>query len=423
MDVRLPLLLAAALAQERLLLEGRALGTTWTLEVARAAEVADPEALAAELAGVLREVDDSLSTWHDSELTRFNALRDVEWHAASPSLVALLEVAAGLHRRSAGAFDPTVAPLVDLYGFGPRARAGPPGEAERAAAARRVGLERIEARRDPPALRKRAPDVELDLSAIGKGDALDRMAARLDARGLSDWRLELGGEQLVRGGAADGRAWIVALEAPQGGVARRIALPPRAALSTSGDVSNVWQLDGGRQSHLLDPRTGRPAAHELALVFVLASDARSADGWSTALFVAGPEEGLALAQREGIAARFVVRDGTAWRELTTAGFARHLLDDGPPADAAGADGTVAGFALQLLLAAALFCASAGALAWRARTGRTADCGGCPGAGAGAGCAALGARAQKRSETCTPAAPGSTYGPALHCSERDAASGG
>ncbi len=155
------------------------------------------------------------------------------------------------------------------------------------------------------------------------------MAGRFDALGIRDYLVELGGEVRARGTSPEGRPWRVAVETPLAGERRAQAVIELegTGVSTSGDYRDFREIDGRRISHTIDPRTGLPVSHGLASVTVVHASVAAADAWATALMVLGPEEGLALAHREGLAALFIVRGAGpgVFVESDTPGFARLRL--------------------------------------------------------------------------------------------------
>jgi thiamine biosynthesis lipoprotein len=172
-----------------------------------------------------------------------------------------------------------------------------------------VGFAKLELVADSRSLRKTVPALQLDVNGIAPGYAVDLIVERFDALGLRDFLVEIGGEVRARGRNAQGRAWRVAVEAPLSGERRPYALVELddLAISTSGDYRDFREFDGVRVSHTIDPRTGAPVAHSLASVSVVHPSAAFADAYSTALMVLGPEAGMALAMRVGLAALFIER--------------------------------------------------------------------------------------------------------------------
>jgi thiamine biosynthesis lipoprotein len=170
---------------------------------------------------------------------------------------------------------------------------------------------------------RQAP-VLANLSGIAKGHGVDRAAMALDALGLGDYMVEVGGEIRTRGRNAQGRAWQLAIERPDAMPQQALLIVPLEGLSlaTSGDYRNFFEQGGRRYSHEIDPTSAEPVSHALASVSVVADDCTHADAWSTALFVLGPQRGLAVAERLGLAAYFVLRrpDGS-FAEMPTQAFA------------------------------------------------------------------------------------------------------
>ena len=313
-----------AAGRRRRTLTGAAMGTTFSVTVVSGgADAAAPPAagggldatgLQAAVQRRLTRIEQRMSHYRpDSELSRFNRARTTEPRPISSETLGVVAEALAVSRASGGAFDVTVGPLVEAWGFGPAGRApAAPDEATLAALRARVGSDLLEV--DPAAstLRKRRPDVAIDLSAIAKGYAVDAVASLLADRGFGDYLVEIGGELRAGGVNEQGAPWRVALERPVPGApaAQRIVPLTDAAVATSGDYRNFYDLDGVRVSHTLDPRTGRPVTHGLRSVSVVAEPCRLADARSTALNVLGPEDGYALAVERGWAALFVADDGT-----------------------------------------------------------------------------------------------------------------
>lgn len=282
---------------------GNTMGGTWSVKTIDI----DRPGLDRELQAILDQLESTLSTWRaDSEVSRFNSSRSTDWFPVSPQLVELVQIAADVNRDTAGAFDITVAPLVNLWGFGPTGRIeSPPSDKQIAAARSHVGASKLTLRAAPPALRKSDPLLQIDLSAIAKGYAADQLAAHLDRQGVKDYLVTVGGEN-----RAKGRPWRIGIETPTPDVLRIIdTLDLRdAAISTSGDYRNFIEITGQRVSHQIDPRTGRSVTHSLASVTVIDPSGTRADALATGLFVLGPEEGYATAKRLKLPAMFIERN-------------------------------------------------------------------------------------------------------------------
>jgi thiamine biosynthesis lipoprotein len=295
------------------------MGTTYNVIITRLPQGVERAAVEAVIATVLRDADQHLSGWNGaSELSRFNATQDTDWRRVSPILFAAVEQARVVSLASDGAFDVTVGPLVRAWGFGAGAEEDPPTPSSDAIAKMlgQVGHTRLELRTQPPALRKTVPGLAIDLDGIAPGWAVDRVAARFEALGIRDYVVELGGEVRARGQSPEGRRWRIAVEQPVAGERRAQAVMELdgVAVSTSGDYRDNREADGRRISHTIDPRTGLPLSHGLASVTVVHASAAAADAWATALMVLGPDEGMALARRQGLAVLFIQR-GAANEEV------------------------------------------------------------------------------------------------------------
>ncbi|RMF95400.1 MAG: FAD:protein FMN transferase [Gammaproteobacteria bacterium] len=325
------LLASCAPAPEPLAISGQAMGTTYTLRFGRLPPGLDRDRLQADVAAELAAVEAAMSTWRpDSEISRFNRSRSTDWQPASPALVQVVDRALTIAELSGGALDITAGPLVAAWGFGPGdGRDRPPTVDEIVAARARVDYRMLKSRAEPPALRKLRPDLELDLSAIAKGHAVDRLAALLEARGISDYLVEIGGELRTGGRRPDGRAWRIGVEKPDRlgrSVQRVLSMQVNAAVATSGDYRNFFTSGERRFGHIIDPRSGQAVANGLASVTVLADNCTDADGLATALFVLGPDAGFDLASRQGLAVLFVLRDDGEYRERATPALTRWLAD-------------------------------------------------------------------------------------------------
>ena len=319
-------LLAACGGEPRdLRLQGRTMGTSWHLTVPGGAE--DGDALQAAIDAELEAVNDSMSTWlEDSEISRFNRLPADTAMTVSPRFAEVLEAALAIGAASGGAYDVTVAPLVDLWGFGARGpQGGVPEPTALAKARARVGQENLDWNPDRRQLDKRT-GIALDFSSIAKGYAVDRVAAILEARGFENYLVEIGGEMRVAGRSPRGDAWRVAVERPEAGtraVARGIELSDRA-IATSGDYRNFFTVDGVRYSHMIDPRTGAPVTHDVVSVTVIHKSCMVADGWATALAVLGREAALEVAAEAGLAVYLLARGEDGFEEYRSPAFAPYL---------------------------------------------------------------------------------------------------
>jgi thiamine biosynthesis lipoprotein len=281
----------------------------------------------------LEEINDSMSVYRpESEISRFNRLdRAGESFRASTDMLSILRTASRVFSLSEGAWDGTVMPLVDLWGFGPKGPVRePPSEEEIASRLRHVGFGLIEIRSD--AIVKRDPAVTLDLGSIAQGYGVDAIAALLRKEGVAEFLVELGGEVYASGARPDRSPWRVGIGRPRPGSTPEdflgVALLRDQAFATSGDYRNFFTSGGVRYSHHLDPRTGRPVTNGVVSVSVRAPDCTLADGLGTAVTVMGAEKGTALLERlEDVEGLVIVEapDGRLVEHLTS-GFRLQAVD-------------------------------------------------------------------------------------------------
>jgi thiamine biosynthesis lipoprotein len=287
------------------------------------------QAMTDAIVGQLERVDTLMSTWRDdSELMRFNSTQSLEPFRVAKETAEVVSVALRVSALSGGALDITVGPLVEAWGFGRGTPPAPPDPATLIALRERVGWERLTLDSSAPALRKGIPTLELDLSAVAKGYAVDSIAAAVQEQGYQSFLVEVGGELRAEGQHLDGASWRVAIETPDvvGRAIHQVVSLEGRGMATSGDYRNYYEQGGKRFSHALDPRTGRPVEHGLASVTVLHATAADADAWATALQVLGPEAGYALAVDEELAAYFIVRRDDTFESRATAAFAPFLAE-------------------------------------------------------------------------------------------------
>lgn len=305
-------------------LHGETMGTRWSVQLV-AARDADLHALHHGVQGELDRVVAQMSTWEpDSDLSRFNGADAGTWQRIPTDFMTVLRCALAIARASEGAFDPTIGALVGLWGFGAHARdQRKPETTQVRNGMSHAGWQRVQLDVEGSRVLQ-AGGVELDLSAIAKGYGVDLAASWLRSAGVRAALVEVGGELYGYGHKPDNSAWRVLMESSPDEEAAadlepRVITLQDAAIATSGDRWHAFEQEGMRYSHTLDPRTGSPVAQASVGVSVLADSAMLADAWATALTVLGANAGIALADRLGLAVRFVVRGETGLREhLSTA---------------------------------------------------------------------------------------------------------
>ncbi len=325
-------LIAAFLARPKAFyfeLAGETMGTTYSVKIVdtdgrwrirQRAELGDL------VRDCLEDVNQRMSTYRsDSELSRFNQQPADLPFQFSPETFHVMNRAMEISELTGGAFDITVGPIVNAYGFGPATRpVEPPSEAMLAELKQRVGYRLVELDSVNRTARKKRDDVYCDLSAIAKGYGVDQLARLLDGKDIARYMVEVGGEVRVRGLNAEGKPWRIGIEKPTAGgraIHRVIGLTDRS-VATSGNYHNYYTVNGSRICHEIDPRTGRAISNDLASVSVIADDCETADALATAFMVLGPADGYNLAEKEHLAALFLVcREPEVLEEKLTSAYA------------------------------------------------------------------------------------------------------
>ena len=304
---------------------GPTMGTTYTVKFYTTEQVHNPWDLKDDVDDVLVKVNQLMSTYDPtSELSEFNKLPAGGSADISEDMAYVIDRALLISKMTAGEYDVTIGPLVNLWGFGPGTREDKvPSQAAIDAAKTRIGYEflTLNARR-----LKKEKDIYVDLSSIAKGYGVDEVARVLRERGVESYLVEVGGEISSKGMKPDGSAWKIAIESPAGGhsMAERILSLDDVAIATSGDYRNYFEKNGVRYSHTINPITGRPITHRLVSVTVIDKTATMADGLATAITVLGPEKGLVFAQENGIAAYLLVKTDFGFEERPSDAFKSYL---------------------------------------------------------------------------------------------------
>lgn len=270
---------------------------------------------------VMENINQQMSTYiPDSELNDFNRHEAQVWFPLSEQLSTVVAQAMEISALSDGAFDITVAPLVDAWGFGANKDANKtaseinetgkaPDQLSINEMDEYVGYQQLQLQENR--LLKFDARTSIDLSAIAKGYAVEQVAAYLKQQGYDHFLIDIGGELKASGESKLGEVWRVAIERPyvQGGIARVVTLNDKA-IATSGDYRNYIMVDGKQYSHVLDPKTMKPKQHRLASVTVIADSATVADGLATAILVMGEQAGWEFAVKHQHPVLFMIRDET-----------------------------------------------------------------------------------------------------------------
>lgn len=280
-------------------ISGKTMGTTWSLRSEQATK--ETRQL---IQSYLDHREAVLSHWkQDSAVSRFNDSLTTDWQPVPRELIQIVELARDIASQTDGALDITLAPLIDLWGFGSLGPAkSMPTETEIAEAKTRCGWQHLQTRFDPPALKKDLPDLRINVASVTEGFVIDELITRLKQQGLSDFLLEVGGEVAAIGQAPDGKPWRVGIQTPEAtpdDALHNLALID-LCIATSGNYRHRFEKDGQSYSHLIDPRTGHPIEHSLTSVSVIHESSALADGYATALMILGPERGREIADKLGL---------------------------------------------------------------------------------------------------------------------------
>lgn len=267
--------------------------------------------LKAAIDACLQAISQSMSPWIDnSEISKVNKMPSHQWIPLSEEFHKVLQASLTLSKKTKGAFDVTVGPLVRLWGFGPGEGSEAPSDEQIQEARDRMGYQHLEI--SGRQLKKGRSNMDLDFSAIAKGFGVDEVADLFKEFGILNYSVEIGGDVAVNGVSPKGFPWVVGIEKPMENAGRgenfvTTVQLTHGALATSGSY-RLFRQDGSvKRSHIIDPRSGRATYSKLVSVTVLAPTCMEADGVATALMVMGVEEGIRwVEEREGIEALFLV---------------------------------------------------------------------------------------------------------------------
>ncbi len=307
---------------------GQTMGTSYAVSIVGLPDHISEAELKADIDAILADINQKMSTYREgSELNLFNRFPVQQWFTISQTTYEVVQQGLAISELSAGAFDMTIGPLVNLWGFGPENQPEEiPDIDSIESMLARVGYQFLQL--DTKAAQiKKTKDIYLDLSAIAKGYAVDKVVEHLQSLGINNALVEIGGEVRSLGVKKPDRPWRIAIEVPATNMrsVQKIIELKDVGLATSGDYRNFFEVDGRRYSHTLNPKTGYPVNHKLASVSVIAASTMRADGLATAILVMGEEEGKAFAEANNIAAFFIVKTPDGFSEFYTEPFAQYLL--------------------------------------------------------------------------------------------------
>ncbi len=260
---------------------------------------------------LFQQINQQMSTYlADSEISKFNRYNQTNWFPVSKDFAHVVNTALKISKQTHGAFDISVAPFIDLWGFGAKTQYEIPSSQQIKQLFPQVGFQHIHVKNNPAALKKDNIKLHIDLSAIAKGFAVDKISVYLENKGWENYLVEIGGEVRAKGINAAKKKWKIAIEQPdlKQKKANHIISISNKAVATSGDYRNYYIKDGIRYSHTIDPKTGFPVKHKLASVTVLNDSTMLADAYATALMVMGEVKGKAFAQKNKLQVNMIIRD-------------------------------------------------------------------------------------------------------------------
>ena len=315
---------------EILVLNGLTMGTTYSVKINADNTFIEKNQISDDIDEILSEINQSMSTYiKESELSNINFSTISDWQSISDDLFEVIDHAINVSLKTNGAFDITIAPLVNLWGFGPdKLQNKIPTDEIIELTKKNTGYKKISIDKSLKKISKLDPNLHIDLSGIAKGFAVDKIARYLDKRGFKNYLIEIGGELIGKGLNKDNEIWQIGIENPNNNsdTIKRIIRLKDMAMATSGNYMNYFEKDGVRYSHTINPVTGKPIKHKLASVTVLDNSAMNADALATAFMVLGPEKALSLANNLKIAVYLIIKDGKSFEEKYNDYFTPYLSD-------------------------------------------------------------------------------------------------
>lgn len=309
-----------------LYLSGPTMGTSYNITIVDEAYTEQATEIAEAVTSILNGVNQTASTYIDnSELVELNRDTIEQVVRVSDDLFSMLLISEQVYRLTEGGFDVTVGPVVDLWGFGPGYNQQVPSDSDIEAAQALTGFSKLVLNDASKSVSKTSP-VQIDLSSVAKGYAVDLVADYFLSMGIANFLVEIGGEIRVNGHNPKGNPWRIGIESPnssQASPAQAVAVTD-LAMATSGDYRNYFDANGVRYSHTIDPRTGRPITHNLASVTVFADTSALADALATGLNVVGFDRALTICEQQKLACFFILHDGENFVQQHSSEFTQYL---------------------------------------------------------------------------------------------------
>ncbi|TMN92538.1 FAD:protein FMN transferase ApbE [Pseudoalteromonas phenolica] len=312
---------------EPIVIQGKTMGTTYTVKAFPINENLIAETLKTEVDNTLIAVNQSMSPWvQNSEINQFNTLAANTFMPISDDFKSVVKESVRLGV-STTTLDVTMGPLIDLWGFGPDKRpTKTPSQSQLDEMKARIGVDKLVLTDE--GLAKTIDGLELSFSATAKGFGIDKVAELLEAKGMTNYMVEIGGELRIAGTKAQSQPWRIAIEQPDAPAGQRqvhkVIEPGNNGMATSGDYRIFYEMDGETYTHLIDPATGKPVKHDLVSVTVLHPSAMTADGLATALTVMGTERAKAYAEEHNLAVYLISKSNEGLVTYSSPAFAPYL---------------------------------------------------------------------------------------------------
>jgi len=292
-------------------IKGKTMGTTYHIVVVHPKEQnIDEKSLQTNIDLLLEELNRQVSTYlPNSQINQFNRSKHLTWTKVDKDFFSIVQTAKKISKNSNGALDISISPLVDLWGFGFKPQKNVPTDNQIKDMMPYIGHHLLELYSENTSLRKAHPNLKIDLSAIAKGFAVDKISNLLNSNGFKNHLVEIGGELKASGLNQTDEKWRIAIEQPDQSstISQKGLEISNRAVATSGDYRNYFVEKGVRRSHIIDPKIGYPIKHNLASVTVLHDSAMLADAYATALLVMGDEKGKLFAKEKNLDVLMIIR--------------------------------------------------------------------------------------------------------------------
>lgn len=294
------------------MLSGKTMGTSYNIVIAHSKEtIVETESLKKNIDDLLYVLNQQVSTYvPSSQISLFNKNDELEWVKVDHDFYSVVEAAQNISKLSQGAFDISVGPLINLWGFGPKNRDKAPTKGQVELALSQIGYQKLKLDSETQSIKKDESHLRIDLSAIAKGFGVDKISKFLTEQGLDDHLVEIGGELRMSGLNQSNKKWRIAVEQPDLNVSTTqngLEITNRG-VATSGDYRNYFVENGIRRSHIINPQTGFPITHKLASVTVLHESTMLADAYATAILVLGEIEGKIFVEENKLDVLMVIRN-------------------------------------------------------------------------------------------------------------------